>query len=216
MINEIESSAFNRFHRFKFIDPYNLSSWAEVVVVCAANGLEPDIDMFQLLTIGSFWSKQVQKMLMHTLKETTFLDDIACKQQAIEIVYTVSFLIENPKCIFSSSTKLESIPSLANVWYALYPNQPENDYIDPYQPASTASTTNYCMKLFKTIDLKFPLAWLKFYSAYSRMVRLNDVFMKFLLSTTRSKAKHNRQFQPLLEMLEKEVSAQQSKAMHLV
>ena len=155
-------------------------------------------------------------MLMHTLKETTFLDDIACKQQAIEIVYTVSFLIENPKCIFSSSTKLESIPSLANVWYALYPNQPENDYIDPYQPASTTSTTNYCMKLFKTIDLKFPLAWLKFYSAYSRMVRLNDVFMKFLLSTTRSKAKHNRQFQPLLEMLEKEVSAQQSKAMHLV
>lgn len=216
MNDTLESCTIGRFQRFEFIDPYRLSSWADVIVVCAANGLEPDIDLFWLLTLGSFWSKQVQKMLMHTLKETTFLDDIACKQQSLEIVYTVSCLIGNPKYVFIDSIELENVPSLSSVWYTLYPNQPENDYIDPYQSSSIDSTKKYCINLFKTIDLKFPLAWLKFYSANSKMVRLNNMFMKFLLSTTRAKAKLNRQFQPLLELLENDVSKHEAKAMHLV
>lgn len=216
MNDTLESCTVSRFRKFEFIDPYRLSSWADVVVVCAANGLEPDTELFWLLTLGSFWSKQVQKMLMHTLKETTLLDDIACKQQALEIVYTVSCLIGNPKYVFIDSIELENIPSLSSVWYTLYPNQPETDYIDPYQSSSIDSTKKYCINLFKIIDLKFPLAWLKFYSANSKKVRLNNMFMKFLLSTTRAKAKLNRQFQPLLELLEKDVNKHEAKAMHLV
>lgn len=215
------STLIDSFMKFNCIDPYQTCSWADMIIVCAANGLEPDIDLFQLLTIGSFLSKQVQKMFMHTLKETTLLDEMACKLQAVEIIYTTSCLMHKPTCTFHSSTKFESISQLEEAWYIIYPNQPDSDYIDPYQSASTYdaqeySTKNYCMKLFKTIDLKFPMAWLKFYSANSRTVELNNMFMKFLLSTTRVKAKLNKQFQPLLALLEKDVSKHEAKAMHLV
>ena len=59
MNDTLESCIVSRFQKFEFIDPYRLSSWADVVVVCAANGLDPDVDLFWLLTVGSFWSKQV-------------------------------------------------------------------------------------------------------------------------------------------------------------
>lgn len=209
------------FKKFKFIDPYNTSSWADIVIVCAANGLEPDIDLFWLLTIGSFLSKQVQQMLLHTLKQTNLLDEIASKPQAVEIVYTTSYLMCKSKLTCSIPVEFGDILAIEDVWYTIFPEQPKNDYIDPYYPASTdsgqeSSLKKYQMILFKAFDFKFPLAWLKFYSANSYMTATDHTFMKFLLSTTRVKAKLNRQFQPLLAQLEKDVNKHEAKLMHLV
>lgn len=211
------------FSLLQHIDPYKMQSWADVIIWCAAAGIEPNIDMYKFFLLGAFFSRNVNKMLMHTIKETNFLDDLANTVEGAEAAYVIA---DRASSVGASIRYYNSQDRYDYKFFwekYLYENGIENQPIDDsyelneYSPAAQIEiVSNIKYKLWSALDLRFPLLWLKLFSKWSSTIRIADeTFVQFLVTRTQLKAKHSKQFEKLYAQLLAECSKARNIQMHL-
>lgn len=210
------------FSMLQHIDPYKMQSWADVMIWCAAAGIEPNIDMYKFFLLGSFFSKNVNKMLMHTIRETDFLDEFANTIEGAEAAYVISdraSAIGQPH-YYNSIQRYDCLQYWSKY---LHDNGIEDFQIDdsyqleqyPYKvQLETVNALKY--SLWMSLDLRFPYLWLKLFAKWKSIIRVSDeTFIQFLVSRTQMKAKYSKQFEKLYIQLLAECSNARNIQMHL-
>lgn len=210
------------FSLLQHIDPFQMQSWADVLIWCAAAGIEPNIDIYKFFLLGSFFSKNVNKMLMHTIKETNFLDDLANTIEGAEAAYVIAdraTTVGESIRYYNSKDRYDYQRCWEKYLAANDRLQPYDDVyeISDYSIASWAEIVNAMKyKLWSALDIRFPLLWLKLFSKWSSTIRVSDEqFIQFLITRTQLKAKHSNQFEKLYAQLLAECSKARNTQMHL-
>lgn len=212
------------FSILQHINPYQMQSWADVIVWCAANGQEPTMDMYKYFLLGSFFSKSISKMLHHTLTKTNFLDDLANSIEGAEAAYVISRNATRTSIYdrdYNYNHKADRW-EYARKWYdfndSIIQQPPEDAIIEDY-PYNVKHPMFDKMRIdfWKLMDLKFPLLWLKLFAKWKSTINLeNEEFVAFLLTRTKMKANLDKRFESVFQTLLKECMNRGVRQMHIM
>ena len=198
-----------------------ISSWDEVEIACASNGIEVTQPVLNFFIVGMMVLRNITDMMISAFNERTWMVDRIKTVDDMSLVYMTASTHQN-----RIQSEIDAHRSkIVTKWYNAAEAVPEDfgQYtrgvdlslvMSPLNPIYSlcfrkdllADIAQYRTKIFNAIDMTNPFILLQFYSSFEKERFADDIdFIKYLVGRTQLKAKYNDYFKEAYRWLKEDL-----------
>ena len=155
---------------FEKLKVKSLTSWEELELRCAMSGVELDEHVFAFILVGSLFSDDLFKLVLHAF-ETPCIDKFFATTEMLELIYKVYSPLEESRTYSGLEAWLE-FASLGTM-----------DLLRTYSSSGLLRDNQRRYQLLTLVDAKFPLIVVEFFDKHHRELAFIDKhFATWLIS----------------------------------